>query len=355
MSQSFGTADPWDVFIRYSRASSLAQASWLHQALTAQGLRAFKDDQAIQAGDCWLERIDAALSSCRHFVVLLGTEGLTRWVGGETSVALSRHFGAQQERDRLQIVPVLMDETPPSVMRTFLAQFQSLRWPASQAEVPANLITAITQGRKLPAHRPRYEGCPYRGLAAFQMGDAAVFFGRERDLLHCLERLGDPSPRRPGAVMTRGPQYLRWLSIVGGSGAGKSSLMRAGLMPLIAAGALSARTAYDDWVMTEPMLPGSDPLSQLAQVLSAALLPDAQRDSNALTERFQHGNDGVLRDWLSDRLADHPQRAVLLVIDQFEVVFVQAPAAARIRFDALLASATCAAPSSNRPHSPAWT
>ncbi|GAA1059702.1 nSTAND1 domain-containing NTPase [Agromyces bracchium] len=76
---------------------------------------------------------------------------------------------------------------------------------------------ALESDAGLPGGRPggADESCPYRGLAAYDVDDAAVFFGRDRDVGAILARV------RPGAVVT----------IVGPSGSGKSSVLRAGVVP----------------------------------------------------------------------------------------------------------------------------
>ena len=63
--------------------------------------------------------------------------------------------------------------------------------------------------------------CPYRGLAAFGPEDADWFFGRERATAALVQRLARQSGRGP-------------LAVVAPSGAGKSSLLRAGLVPALA-------------------------------------------------------------------------------------------------------------------------
>ena len=64
---------------------------------------------------------------------------------------------------------------------------------------------------------------PYKGLRAFAAADAADFFGRERLVERLIARLGEPG--------TRG----RFVAVVGPSGSGKSSVVRAGLVPALAA------------------------------------------------------------------------------------------------------------------------
>jgi DNA-binding SARP family transcriptional activator/WD40 repeat protein len=94
-------------------------------------------------------------------------------------------------------------------------------------------------GRALPAER-----CPYMGLAAYQAVDARLFCGRERLIAALTGRLVDAP-----VMVVSGP-----------SGAGKSSVVRAGLLPALAAGAVSGS---EDW---RPVLvtPGLRPVDALA-------------------------------------------------------------------------------------------
>jgi hypothetical protein len=79
--------------------------------------------------------------------------------------------------------------------------------------------------------------CPYPGLAAFRPQDAGRFFGRERLVAALVTRLAEQLTS-PGLLMVLGP-----------SGVGKSSLIRAGLVPAIAAGELPARgSGSGQWI-----------------------------------------------------------------------------------------------------------
>ena len=135
--------------------------------------------------------------------------------------------------------------------------------------------------------------CPYRGLEAFGLEDQAVFFGRRaliQDMIKVLARHA-------------------LLAVVGPSGSGKSSAVRAGLLP-----ALISETDADllpgtaQWQYFKTLVPGSDPLENLARGLSTQGAPSRQE---------LLANPRVLADWLSAR---GPGPAVL-VIDQFEEVF----------------------------------
>ena len=81
----------------------------LHDHLARRGLSVFFDKTELQAGDRWLDRLQAAVDGCGAFVLLAGRDGVARWVGAETQAALNRHFGARGDADRLPIFPVLLD------------------------------------------------------------------------------------------------------------------------------------------------------------------------------------------------------------------------------------------------------
>ena len=81
--------------------------------------------------------------------------------------------------------------------------------------------------------------CPYKGLAAFEAADAANFFGRERLVAELVARLA-------GA---------RLLAVIGPSGSGKSSVVRAGLLPALDAGVIPVTDGWSSVILT----PGADP------------------------------------------------------------------------------------------------
>ena len=85
--------------------------------------------------------------------------------------------------------------------------------------------------------------CPFKGLASFQMADAPYFFGRERLVAELIARL-------VGAPL---------LGIIGPSGSGKSSVLRAGLLPALAAGVLPGSESRHHVLVR----PGEHPLEEL--------------------------------------------------------------------------------------------
>ncbi|MFV2064162.1 MAG: protein kinase, partial [Chloroflexota bacterium] len=141
---------------------------------------------------------------------------------------------------------------------------------------------------------------PYMGLQAFDDIDSEQFFGRERLVAELVSRLAGSGTAS------------RCLVVVGPSGSGKSSVVRAGLVPAVRAGAVQGSA---DWFITT-MVPGTDPYESL----EAALLRVAVNPPPSLIEQLRSGKRGILRS--VRRCLSTDEERVLLVIDQFEELFV---------------------------------
>ena len=137
---------------------------------------------------------------------------------------------------------------------------------------------------------------PYKGLQAFQESDAADFYGRADVVDELLAAVSSD----------------RLVAVVGPSGIGKSSVVRAGLVPALRGGALEG-----NWLVTD-LYPGSFPFDELA----AALLRVAVRRPPSLVDDLAADERGLLR---SVREILPPGSRLLLVIDQFEELFTLTP------------------------------
>ncbi len=160
---------------------------------------------------------------------------------------------------------------------------------------------------------------PYKGLRPFGEQDSPDFFGREALVSRLVERLGQVA--RAG----------RFLAVVGPSGSGKSSAVRAGLVPALRAGALPGS---DRWPIAV-MLPGARPFRELA----AALRSVGAYAPAGLDDRLERDGDvtGAVARIVSD------DARILLVIDQFEELFsLVEDEAERSRFEASLVEALSA-------------
>ena len=326
---------PEQVFLSYSHNDRPAALA-LRAALEAAGLSVFRDDESIRSGDRWLERLQDAVHGCSAFVVLAGRDGVRRWVGAEVQVALIRHLSPAADEQRLPLFPVLLPDVTPESLPPFLALFQACCWAPPEA-VPAALIDAIKVRRIAFDPRQTFEGCPFLGLNAFGRANAQLFFGRRKETLEALACLGDQQQTNPEGLRGGGANYRRWLQIAGNSGAGKSSLVNAGMLPMIEQGALWARTGFERWRILGPMMPGKDPLGKLAEVIEHALIPEAaSRDMGQRLQQLEQDERAlalVLRNFKEE------ESAFLLVVDQFEELFTFADEGRRKQFDALLANA----------------
>ena len=326
---------PDHIFLSYSRNDDAACAA-LRSELERAGFGVFKDDRSIHAGDRWVSRLEQALAGCAAFVVLIGQDGVARWVGAEVQVALTRHLSPHDDSLRLPIFPILLGDTPPETLPPLLGLFQAARWSPG-GPLPDGLPEAIRARASRFETGLAIEGCPFLGLGAFGPREARLFFGRREETLEALAALGDQREGNPERLDGAGAGYQRWLQVEGNSGSGKSSLVMAGLLPMIERGALWARTGFERCRVLGPMMPGQDPLAKLAEVLEAGLIADpTRRDSLARQRRLEQDERALAR-----RLRDcrEDDCAFLLIVDQFEELFTLAEAESRRAFDRLLAHA----------------
>jgi tetratricopeptide (TPR) repeat protein len=143
---------------------------------------------------------------------------------------------------------------------------------------------------------------PFVGLRPFESAESLLFFGRREQIMELLQLL----------------HRSRFLAIVGSSGCGKSSLIRAGLIPKLKAGFLAGRR--DQWRIAT-MKPGDAPLQNLASALLEALSDDSPEDHVAsFTDRIREGGSQAIVDYLSAQLSKSNAN-ILLLVDQFEEIF----------------------------------
>ena len=109
-------------------------------------------------------------------------------------------------------------------------------WNGADA-LPERLVNDIRDRTIVTNKETVFEGCPFVGLAAFRIDQAHLFFGRQKETLDALACFDT----------RRGSPTVRWLEINGNSGSGKSSLMQAGLLPLVDEGWLWPRTGSAHW------------------------------------------------------------------------------------------------------------
>ena len=140
---------------------------------------------------------------------------------------------------------------------------------------------------------------PYQGLRAFGEDDSGRFHGRERLVERLVTRLGDSGPQG------------RFVALVGPSGSGKSSVVRAGVIPALRHG---AAVDSERWFIVT-MTPGRRPFESLAE----AMLAIAVNPPSDMAERLR--GDGIAL--VGERISPDPAAQIVIVVDQFEELFTQ--------------------------------
>jgi WD40 repeat protein/DNA-binding SARP family transcriptional activator/energy-coupling factor transporter ATP-binding protein EcfA2 len=162
-----------------------------------------------------------------------------------------------------------------------------------------------------PDTAPRPIRNPYKGLRAFGEADARDFFGRETMSRELVDRFGEG----------------RFIAVVGPSGSGKSSLVRAGLLPALRHGAFPGS---ESWRIVE-IAPGEYPLEEL----EAALLRVAVNPPASLMEQLKSDERGLCR--AVKRVLPADASELVVVVDQLEELFtLVADEARRSQFLTLL-------------------
>ena len=186
---------------------------------------------------------------------------------------------------------------------TLQARFIPALYLEEEPQAAARLLELAAAVRREDAPGPGV--CPYKGLSFFDEADADLFTGREDLTAMLVERVLSLATHLVTAAE-------RFLAVVGASGSGKSSLVRAGLVP-----ALRWQAASANWPITI-LTPTAHPLESLVMSLmpdqgslagAAALVDDLAREPRSL---------GLL---LKHKLKPADGNHILLVIDQFEEVF----------------------------------
>ena len=148
---------------------------------------------------------------------------------------------------------------------------------------------------------------PYKGLGAFDEIDAGDFFGRDKLVSEMVDALSGGS---------------RLLVLVGPSGSGKSSAVRAGLIPALREGRVRGS---DRWILST-MMPGRHPFEQL----EAALTRVSRTPVPTVLEQLTENETGLLR--VALRIVAYGPGDLLLFVDQFEELFILSTERERRRF-----------------------
>jgi WD40 repeat protein len=244
-----------------------------------------------------------------------------------------RKLEAEARRPSKQIAERLAEvlNIPPEGRAEFLrfARGDPFAAPAAAAEpvagakpAPAAAVAAVDLPTPLTSETteaPAAGPSPFKGLRYFDESDAQLYFGRAALIHKLVARLRDQT-----GGLTQQPRFL---AVVGASGSGKSSVVRAGLIPALKQ-STEATPSFEHIVI---LTPTAHPVEALATALTheaesvtatATLMDDLARDRRSL-----HLYAGRLLGNLADRQPDGTpghdvgRPRLLLVVDQFEELF----------------------------------
>jgi ATPase subunit of ABC transporter with duplicated ATPase domains len=201
---------------------------------------------------------------------------------------------------------VLLPEANTDDLGAFLEErtWVDFRPGLDDADAFQRLVKAIKgEAFDAPGFRLPDKPAPYVGLRAFETEDTAFFFGREDEISRLAEKM----------------EASDFVAVVGASGSGKSSLVRAGLLARLKDDVIQGSS---DWrVLT--VMPGTEPLRALAIQLAKMIdfaLPQQELDFvDQIVGRMEEHEDG-LRSVLDTMFAAEQTR-LLLFVDQFEELF----------------------------------
>lgn len=331
------------LFISHSSMDD-AHAKALEAWLKANGFTDFFIDHETNAGgDKWLDALKTSAQYCRVVICLVSPH----WLG---SPECFREFVAASCMGK-RLIPLFLLPSSAAFDAEAMSRLQRVRGEDQGVDVQPCLKDAVliidadrSVENKLKAEL-RSAGAlrcvgldpevfaidkslrptPFPGLASFgdDDADAALFHGRSREIAQALEELRKMRTERD----------MRPFVIFGASGTGKSSLLKAGIIPRL-------RRETPAWLALRAFRPGADPLLNFAQAISRTLADfgerKAQRDIRdklfEVWEKAARGEKGKLTDAglaaLEGALeaegarlrkaGDRPGATILIAVDQAE-------------------------------------
>jgi WD40 repeat protein len=293
------------IFISHSSRDAAVAAemrSWLQRIGHRSLFLDFDPEDGIPAGRDWEHELYHQLRICRAVIVICSGHSMaSRWCFAEITQA--RAMGKV-------LLPVRIDSC---TIDPIVVDHQCIDLTAGEGAAYERLASGLRAAGLDPADAFDWDGsrAPYPGLLSFQERDAAVFFGRDEeigaglDLLNKVRRLGTA-----GFVM-----------VLGASGSGKSSLVRAGLVPRL-------RRDTDRWLIVDPFRPGDDPVQTMAGAIARAFVRvggtrERVEVREGICRALDSGEPGSAHPLVETArelryLADRPEATTLLIVDQFE-------------------------------------
>ena len=264
----------YDVFISYADADRAWVDGFLIDGLERAGVRCHRE-AAFTLGVPRLAEFENAVRSSARILLVLSPAYFSTDTASFVDL-LAQTYGL--ETATWPVIPLRLE---PVKLPTRLAMLTVLdATDPDERERVFDKLSNLFQ-RPIPA-APARPACPYPGMRAFTLDDRYPFFGRDRECEELMQHL----------------RQSRFLTVIGGSGSGKSSLVFAGLVPRLRKTSLFGPGKW----LVRSMRPGERPLAELTEALGSNPGDPAAAVAHALE-------------------ADPEATRLLLVVDQFEEVF----------------------------------
>src|ERR1700730_3150895 len=296
------------IFISHStkdHADTEAMATWLKQQGHTSYFIDYDKQSGIRAGTDWAQVLYQRLRQCQVVVALITPNWHeSKWCFGE--MVLAREKGK----------PIFPIKLKPCDLPGLLSGIQSIDLTVDKESGYRRLAAGLKQQGLDPADvfDPDPTRPPYPGFPAFEEPDAAVFFGRNAEILSARETFE--------ALRRHNRDVPRLVLVLGSSGSGKSSLVRAGLIPRL-------KKDEKNWLPLRPFRPQDElsPLDALAFAI-ADTYKDLRLpcDSDLLRSRLHSATEStpvdsgellkIARELAS--AANRREATVLVTVDQAE-------------------------------------
>ncbi len=308
--RSSEVSGPRDLFLSYNSTDRDA-VSRVRRELSDRKISTFYDRVDLTPGRPWFDELEAALRRVRGAVVFIGKDGLGTVQRREMQFAIARQAIEEKAGASFPVIPVLLEGADPDAISGFLAlnTWIDLRRGLENSLAFDSFVKAVHEQPESQKEESPSAICPYRGLTAFREEDSFLFFGRE-DLSN---RLFEQIIRQSFVVM------------VGRSGSGKSSIAKAGLVPLLR----RQKPPADTWEVVA-FSPGSRPFHRFAAQLVPLWSASGRDQTDISTESEKLGNrlaagEVTLASFVDLALKHLPDTSRLIaIVDQFEELFTQA-------------------------------
>ncbi|MGD1892155.1 MAG: toll/interleukin-1 receptor domain-containing protein, partial [Cyclobacteriaceae bacterium] len=266
----------------------------------------FHPENGIPAGRDWVKELHTQLRKCQAVMLLLSKDFVkSQWCFAEVSFANSLPK---------PLFPIKLDNVSEEELETLQPLLNNTQtvdvvsdgWEEALKRLKRGLIAKGLDPKNL--FEWKSDQPPYPGLSSFQREDAAVFFGRTDEIEESIDLLN----------RMRRHNLAKMAVILGASGSGKSSLMRAGLLPKL-------EKNNRNWLVVEPFRSLNNPKREFTKAIVStfkrySLSKDYAHIRSILTNAIEGKELTPLFD-LIDELritADSKDSTLLISVDQFE-------------------------------------